>query len=271
KRSRVRSGYAHWERERRGSNVMASSRVRGGNSTKAADKGVEPDAEKQAAEQEAAKATEADRAPHRLPASRVSVSARDRMVAEAHKVRFPVALRGYERAAVDRYVEQVNRLIAELEISSSPESAVRHALQEVGEETRELLQRAHQTGDEITARSRAKADERLQQAEREAQELRGVAQREAQQRQEAAERGTAERRASAQREAAELREAAGRDAEQWRAEARREADELRSSTRRKVDDMVAAAEERTRELERSAETIWHERRRLVEDMRALGE
>ncbi|MBV9337067.1 MAG: hypothetical protein JO243_14375 [Solirubrobacterales bacterium] len=40
----------------------------------------------------------------------------------------PMGRRGYSPAAVDRYVEQVNRLIAELEISASPGSAVRHAL-----------------------------------------------------------------------------------------------------------------------------------------------
>src|SRR5919201_7126645 len=87
----------------------------------------------------------------------------------ARDIEFPVAMRGYERAAVDRYVEQVNRLIAELEMSASPESAVRHALDEVSEETRELLQRAHETADEITARSRSRADERLQQADQEAE------------------------------------------------------------------------------------------------------
>src|SRR5262249_14597855 len=150
---------------------------RGGESAKAkaVDKGIQHDAETPAEQEtETAKAPEAERGARRLPASRVGVSERDRMVAEARAVRFPVGWRGYEQAAVDRYVEQVNRLIAELEISSSPESAVRHALHEVSEETRELLQRAHQTGEEITARSRAKADERLQQAEREAQELQEV-------------------------------------------------------------------------------------------------
>jgi hypothetical protein len=51
---------------------------------------------------------------------------------------------------VDRYVQEVNRLIAELEISGSPDSAIRAALEEVSEETRGLLQRAHETADEIT-------------------------------------------------------------------------------------------------------------------------
>ena len=90
---------------------------------------------------------------------------------EVREVDFGIAMRGYDRAAVDRYVEQVNQLIAELEISSSPESAVRRALEEVSEETGGLLQRAHETAEEITARSRAKADDRLQLANMEAEEL----------------------------------------------------------------------------------------------------
>ncbi|HEX8854335.1 MAG TPA: DivIVA domain-containing protein, partial [Thermoleophilaceae bacterium] len=141
------------------------------------------------------------RATRRIPSSLVSPVERDRMVERARDVEFPSALRGYEREAVDRYVEQVNRLISELELSSSPESAVRHALEEVSEETRELLQRAHETADEITMRSRSKADDRLQQAEKEAAEAR-----------EAASRDVQETRDAAAREVQELTERARREA-----------------------------------------------------------
>jgi DivIVA domain-containing protein len=85
-------------------------------------------------------------------------------------VSFPVALRGYDRDAVDAYVQDVNRIIAELQVGRSPQSAIRHALDQVSEETRGILERAHETSDEITARSRAQADDRLQWAEREARE-----------------------------------------------------------------------------------------------------
>jgi DivIVA domain-containing protein len=105
------------------------------------------------------------------PGTRAAHTARD--------VNFPGALRGYDRDAVDRYVEEVNQAIAELEISSSPQSAIRHALEQVSEETSGLLQRAHETADEITARSRAQADDRLQRAQNEADEVRAMAAREA--------------------------------------------------------------------------------------------
>jgi cell division septum initiation protein DivIVA len=260
---------------------MSRSKMRGDDSVGALDENVPPDAETMAVENDAAVKEAALSARH-FPSSRVSRSERDRMVEEARGVRFPIALRGYERVSVDRYVEQVNRLIAELEISASPESAVRHALHEVGEETRDLLQRAHQTADEITARSRAQADDRLQQAEREAQEAReatlrdteqsrAAAQHDAQQVRDTAEREAAALREAATREVAELREKAARETQQWRAEARRDADELLVTARREAEEMVEAAESRAGELERNTETVWRERRRLIEDIRTVGE
>jgi DivIVA domain-containing protein len=189
------------------------------------------------------------RPPHRVPGRATGAAERDRMLKEARNVHFPVAVRGYQRAAVDAYVERVNRLIAELEMYSSPESAVRHALDEVSEETREILQRAHETAEEITMRSRARADERLQQAEREAGEMLAAAEREAR-----------EAREAAQREVGELREAA-----------QREAEELLESARRQAGEALEQAERRAMELARSAEAMWRERRRLIDDVRAVGE
>jgi DivIVA domain-containing protein len=91
-------------------------------------------------------------------------------IASVRDVSFPIALRGYDRDAVDDYVQEVNRIIAELQVSRSPQSAIRHALDQVSEETFGILERAHETADEITARSRSQADDRLQWAEREARE-----------------------------------------------------------------------------------------------------
>jgi DivIVA domain-containing protein len=176
------------------------------------------------------------------------------------EVNFPMGLRGYERAAVDRYVQQVNRVIAELEISSSPESAIRHALEEVSEETSGLLQRAYETADEITARSRAKADDRLERAEQEAEELREAAAREAH-----------ETRETAERETQELREAAARGARELKEKTAREAQQVRETIQREVAEMREAAEARVSELDRDAEAIWGERRRLIEDMRAVAQ
>jgi len=103
------------------------------------------------------------------------------MIDELREVSFPTAVRGYDRAAVDRYVEMVNRVIAELEISRSPEAAVKAAVAQVSEETRGILERAHETAEEITARSRSRADDRIQEAEAEAVQIRGDAEKHVQQ------------------------------------------------------------------------------------------
>ena len=223
-----------------------------------------------------------ERRARRFRGSGVSAAERERLLRDVRKIDFAIALRGYDRAAVDGYVEQVNRLIAELEISASPESAVRHALDEVSEETRDLLQRAHDTADDITARSRAKADERLERAaaeaagmlesaQRKAAEVCAEAQREADELRAMVAGETAEIRETAAREAAALRDTAEADAQQLRALAQRDAEEARAAARREAEEMLAAAEGRARELTRNAETVWRERRRLIDDMRAVGE
>jgi cell division septum initiation protein DivIVA len=82
---------------------------------------------------------------------------------------FPLAVRGYDRRAVDEFVEQLRTLVADLEAHQTREGVVQKALDELGEETAGILQRAHETADDIAARSRAQADGRLQRAEREAE------------------------------------------------------------------------------------------------------
>lgn len=85
---------------------------------------------------------------------------------------FPIVMRGYDRAAVDAFVQEVRDLVADLESRQSQETVVQRALAEVGEETSGILQRAHETADEIAARSRAQAEGRIQRAEREAELVR---------------------------------------------------------------------------------------------------
>jgi cell division septum initiation protein DivIVA len=84
---------------------------------------------------------------------------------------FPIALRGYDREVVDSYVDHVTRMLADLQAGSSPQAAIKHALDQVGDETRGILERAHETADEITSRSQAQAAQRLERAEQEAREL----------------------------------------------------------------------------------------------------
>lgn len=90
---------------------------------------------------------------------------------QVHSPDFPVALRGYDRAAVDAYVSRVIQLVDELEARQTPDGVVKRALEQVGEETGEILKRAHETADEISSRSRSQAAGRVRQAEQEAEQI----------------------------------------------------------------------------------------------------
>jgi hypothetical protein len=94
---------------------------------------------------------------------------------------FPLAVRGYDRRAVDEYVARLTQLVDELEGRQLRENVVQRALDQVGEETAGILRRAHETADELAARSRAQAEGRIQRAEREAEVVRGEAEKYAQQ------------------------------------------------------------------------------------------
>src|SRR2546421_12028356 len=86
----------------------------------------------------------------RRPGRAIAAAERDRLLKDARNVDFPAGERGYQRAGVDRYVERVNRLITELEMYSSPESAGKHALDGVSEGPRVNLQHSHHNQAEIT-------------------------------------------------------------------------------------------------------------------------
>jgi DivIVA domain-containing protein len=85
---------------------------------------------------------------------------------------FPLVMRGYDRHAVDQFIAELLALVEDLESRQTREGVVQKALDELGEETAGILQRAHETADDITARSRGQADARVQRAEREAEILR---------------------------------------------------------------------------------------------------
>ncbi|MEJ7789425.1 MAG: DivIVA domain-containing protein [Thermoleophilaceae bacterium] len=96
--------------------------------------------------------------------------ARKRTAAEKVRAKgFPAAMRGYDREAVDAWREEIAELVTRLEEQEPADTAVRHAIDEVGRETSSILQRAHESASEIEARSRSQADARLAEADREAE------------------------------------------------------------------------------------------------------
>ena len=166
---------------------------------------------------------------------------RDDVPDSIRAVSFHTAVRGYDRREVDRYVEKVNRVIAELQITRSPESAVRHALDRVGEQTSGILQHARETADDITHTARSEAEETTARAKAEARDI------------------IADARAEAERTRAEA------DATLARAES--EARDVASEAKRRAEGIVAAADAEAAERRRDAENEMRELRGHIDGVR----
>ena len=83
----------------------------------------------------------------------------------------PISMRGYSREPVDAHIERLNRVIAELEMNRSPRSAVRNALDRVGEQTAGILRQARRAAEEILGSANEEADEITSRAAAAAREL----------------------------------------------------------------------------------------------------
>jgi DivIVA domain-containing protein len=169
---------------------------------------------------------------------------RDQVRTEIRDVSFPIAVRGYERHAVDAYIQRVNRVIAELEVGSSPQAAVRHALDRVGDEIGGVLQHARQSAEEITAEALAEAAATTAKARTEAEQIMG----------------------DVERQAHELRGRSKQQADEMLARAREQAAELTLRAEEKAREAQEQAEPRLRELEADTEAVWDARRKLLEDL-----
>ncbi|MBV8999542.1 MAG: DivIVA domain-containing protein [Solirubrobacterales bacterium] len=77
---------------------------------------------------------------------------------ESPRKRFPTALHGYDRDAVDAHVDGLEAEIEELRAQRLPVPAIEAELERVGEETSAILKVAHEQAADITRRARAQAD-----------------------------------------------------------------------------------------------------------------
>jgi len=167
---------------------------------------------------------------------------------EIGDVSFPVSVRGYDRGAVDAYVSRVEQLVAELEVTRSPEAAVKQALEQVGEQTKRLLEEAGVTAEQITVTARQEAENSTARANQEAESV----------------------ASAAKAEAAEIAARSDADAEATVAQARGEAAEHLESARAEAAAVREEAEARLRELQADTETIQHERSHLLDDLHKLA-
>src|SRR6266540_926024 len=182
------------------------------------------------------------------------------------EVSFPVSVRGYDRRAVDTYIKRVNRVIAELKVSASPPAAVRHALEQAGEQVQGLLQAARETAEEIIASGRQEAEEHTARAKAEAAELVVNTSAEADRMKAEADELTA----NATREADDTVARAKAEAEKIVATAKAEADERLRQSQEELAALQDRTETRMREIQADTEAAWKERGELLEDIREMA-
>ncbi|HYX88673.1 MAG TPA: DivIVA domain-containing protein [Gaiellaceae bacterium] len=197
--------------------------------------------------------------------------------AEIRNAAFPVSVRGYDRRAVDLYVQRVNRVIAELEVTRSPQAAVRHAVERVSEQTKGILQEARESAEKITDAARAEAEQILATAKGEAAELVVNARADADRLDAEAQQLVADARAEAEQLVANARAEAERlvadaraHAEQTIARANAQADERRRRSEEELAALEAEAQARMRELQADTEAVWKERQELLGDIDAMA-
>jgi DivIVA domain-containing protein len=77
---------------------------------------------------------------------------------ETDRKRFPTALHGYDRDAVDAHLAAIEREMADLRAQRLPAPAVQAEIERVGEETSAILRVAHEQAAEIVRRARAEAE-----------------------------------------------------------------------------------------------------------------
>src|SRR4051812_45503296 len=185
---------------------------------------------------------------------------------EIRNVSFHTAVRGYDRHDVDRYVQRVNRAIAELEIASSPQSAVRHALDRVGEQTSGILQRARETADEIFRTARSEAEETVERAKAQAGEINADARAEADRI--LAEAGENVTRAKS--EASEIVARATKDAEDILVRADSQVVERRAREEQTLEEIRLKAESQMDRLRAEADAVKTERRLVLDQIQELA-
>ena len=193
-------------------------------------------------------------------------------------VSFPVAVRGYERRAVDAYIQRINRVIAELKVRSSPPAAVRHALEQAEDKVQGLLQAAREAAEQITVSAQQEAEENTSRAKAEAATLIVDTSAEADRMKAEAD----EHVANAKREAESIVATAQSNADEQRANAKAEAESIVTEAQAEADmrlkrleeELTARQEEaeaRMHRLQTDTDAVWNERRGLLEDVRSMSD
>jgi len=168
---------------------------------------------------------------------------------------FPTVGRGYERHAVDNYVTRVNRLIAELEATRSPETVLERAFERAEEQRSDILRDAREAAAEIVAAAGREAKEITSAAGAKAVDLVVTASDEAEREKVEADQHCAR---------------AGAEAERILADAVTEAARRLAHAEHEIEGMRKEAEAWLRALRIDTNAIWGERRDVLADIRAIA-
>jgi DivIVA domain-containing protein len=178
-----------------------------------------------------------------------------RTPADIRNVAFPVALRGYDRRAVDTYVTRVNRMLAELEATRSPEAAVKRALEHSEDERRGIIDQARAVAEKITAAAQREADETAAKARAEAADIVVNAGAEADRTTNEADKHVARART---------------DAEKILDRSRTEAAERLQRAQEEIEALRQEAQAWLQELRADTDAVWAGRRELLGDLREVA-
>ena len=197
--------------------------------------------------------------------------------AEILDVSFPIAVRGYERHAVDDHITRVNRVIAELKVSASPPAAVRHALDVAGEKVESLLEAAREAAEQLTETARRAAEESTARIKAEAAELVVNASTEADRMKAEAEslianaaKEAAATIAKAKAESAKIVEESKATTDQRLTRAHAEAAESLRQLEQQLKVVRERAEARVRSIQKDTDAIRRRREELLDDIRATA-
>ena len=192
-------------------------------------------------------------------------------------VSFPVAVRGYERGAVDAYIRRVNRAIAELKVSASPTAAVRHAVDQAEGKLEDLLRSAREAAEQITTSSREEAEENADRLKTEAVKFVVDTNADVDRLKAEAAELTAKARADAEATLAKAKAEASKIVAEARAEAQdtlarsqAEADERRRRLEEELAALQEEAETRLREITADTQAVWRERDQMLDGIRAMA-
>ncbi|MGH9052060.1 MAG: DivIVA domain-containing protein [Acidimicrobiia bacterium] len=214
--------------------------------------------------------------------------------------RFSTALRGYDRAQVDRFVAELGDRLQALEeerqdltrrlieAGAAPSRDLRHEFEAVSQEVRRVLEqawdaaegireRASQDSDQWRAEAEASADEQRSRARGDAEALRGdawsaaeellrQAQGEAERLRQQAEQDSLTTRAQAEREAHRLGATARRESEDELRAARMEAERMLVEARAQHDDIIETAHNEAQTAQERARALEGRRKELMEEL-----